>query len=111
LEILGDPRPLTPTTALTLYRVTQEALTNVRKHGGAGARATVRLRYAANTVALEVGDAGGSRSGNTGSPGGMGQLGMQERVSALGGSFDAGPREIGSSEDGYVVSVTVPIQP
>jgi signal transduction histidine kinase len=104
LETVGDPRQLTPVTGLTLYRVTQEALTNVRKHAGRGARVTIRLRYATDSVALDVRNSGGSQTGNTGTPGGMGQLGMRERVSALNGTFEAGP-----GDDGYVVSVVVPV--
>ena len=46
LEVQGVPCPLDGDAGLTLYRAVQEALTNVAKHAGRGARATVRLMWA-----------------------------------------------------------------
>src|SRR5690606_24309066 len=57
-QVVGDPRPVTSLTGFTLYRVAQEALTNVRKHAGPHATADVRLRYEPGSVELEVGDMG-----------------------------------------------------
>lgn len=57
VEVVGDPRPLPPETGQTVRRVTQEALTNVRKHAP-GAVATVTLRYLTESVTLEVRDDG-----------------------------------------------------
>src|SRR5690606_15000441 len=36
-RVIGEPTPLPPVLSLNLYRIAQEALTNVRKHAGAGA--------------------------------------------------------------------------
>src|SRR5690606_24764617 len=81
-QVVGDPRPVTTLTGFTLYRIGQEALTNVRKHAGAGATADVRLRYESHRIELEVVDTGTGRS--TGTTKGLGQIGMKERIAAVG---------------------------
>ena len=102
LTVVGEPRPLPPIVAVNLYRIAQEALTNARKHAGAGATADVRLRYLPDEIELEVGNTGAVRARRT--PGGMGQLGMRERVAASGGSLEVGPR----SRGGYLVRARMP---
>src|SRR5262249_45180182 len=59
LEVDGVPRPLDPEAGLMLYRVVQEALTNVAKHAGRGVRVTVRLAWGADGVEVSVVDSGG----------------------------------------------------
>jgi signal transduction histidine kinase len=103
LEIVGDPRPLPPTLSLNVYRIAQEALTNARKHAGPDASAEVRLRYLANAVELEVANTGTTRTLRA--PGGLGQLGMRERVATSGGSLEVGPR----SRGGYLVRARLPL--
>lgn len=103
LEIVGMPRPLPPTVGLNLYRIAQEALTNVRKHAGPDATADVRLRYLADAVELEVANTGAARGRRA--IGGLGQLGMRERVAASGGSLEVGPR----SRGGYLVRARLPL--
>lgn len=105
LTVTGTVRSVPPIVALTLYRVTQEALTNVRKHAGQGASVNVRLRYTADVVELEIGDSGGTKGDEDSSRAGMGQLGMRERVTALNGSFEAG-----RGEPGYLVRIAVPVR-
>jgi signal transduction histidine kinase len=92
-----------PTIGATLYRIAQEAITNTLKHAGAGAEIDLRLRYLADAVELELGDTG------TGSPvaapvTGHGHLGMRERVDAVGGTIQIGPRARG----GYLVRAHIP---
>ncbi|OUE24358.1 sensor histidine kinase [Clavibacter michiganensis] len=110
-DVIGTPRPLTPTVDLIVYRVAQESLTNVRKHAGTGARVDLRLRYLADRVEVEVSDggpAGAAASAAAGpvrnGPGGLGQRGMRERVAAVGGSIEIGPKARG----GYLVRASVP---
>jgi len=103
LHVIGDERPVTSLVGFTLYRLAQEALTNTRKHGGGRATADVRLRYLPDAIELEVTDTGAGRSlARSGS--GLGQVGMRERIAAVGGTVTFGPRPNG----GYLVRATVP---
>ncbi|KQV26771.1 MULTISPECIES: sensor histidine kinase [unclassified Microcella] len=110
-QSIGEPRHLSPLVDTTLYRVAQEAVTNSLKHAGASATIEVRVRYSDDAVELEVADTGiGERRAPTapsptGAPGGLGQLGMRERVAAVGGSLEAGAR----SRGGYLVRARVPL--
>lgn len=104
LCVEGSPRPLPASVEVNLYRIAQEALTNVCKHAR-DARATVTLRYGPEEVGIEVIDDGrvaGSTSG-----GQHGLTGMRERVELLGGSFAAAPRE----PTGFVVRASIPCGP
>ena len=109
LSVIGDPTPLSPVVDTTLYRVAQEAVTNSLKHAGASAALDVRLRFGADTVELEVADTGvGARAAaaqKPGSTGGLGHVGMRERLAAIGGTLTAGPR----SRGGYLVRASVPL--
>ncbi|MFW0787701.1 histidine kinase [Gordonia sp. CPCC 206044] len=81
------------------YRLVQEALSNVAKHAGRGARVTVSVVVAGpRTVTVHVVDDGGSVSaGLTANSGaGLGLIGMRERVVLTGGTFSAGRRTGGS---------------
>jgi signal transduction histidine kinase len=97
LQMSGTDRQLSPTLELSVYRVIQEALTNVVKHAP-GARATVDLVVSDRAVRLEVTDDGGTAGRSTGDdmrpgrPGpGHGIVGMRERIGAFGGWLVAGP--------------------
>ncbi|MFF3394503.1 sensor histidine kinase [Streptomyces sp. NPDC002669] len=105
VSVEGERRVLTAETSQTVRRVAQEALTNVRKHAP-GARVLVRLEYLPDEVALEVRDSGGAvpESELAGSGSGYGLLGMRERAELMGGTLEAGP-----AEEGFVVSLRVPV--
>jgi PAS domain S-box-containing protein len=90
-EALGDSR-LPTEMETTLFRVAQEALTNVRKHARSS-RAHVTLERSGETVRLLVRDEGrGFRPGDSLNQVGPGERvglsGMRERVSLLGGRFE-----------------------
>jgi signal transduction histidine kinase len=104
LEIIGSPVQLGDVLSLNLYRITQEALTNVGKHAGTTATADVRLRYLGDEVELEIRNSGAMVSRRSPS-GGLGQLGMRERVAACQGSIELGPLQRG----GYLVRARMPI--
>jgi signal transduction histidine kinase len=105
LAVEGEARPVPAGVDLAALRIVQEALTNVARHAGGGARATVRLVYAPAELVVQVDDDGngvesafGRRSGDSdrqdrrSGRSGRGIAGMRERVHALGGTFAAGPR-------------------
>ncbi|WP_238579571.1 sensor histidine kinase [Agreia bicolorata] len=104
LTIVGEPRPLSALVSITVYRVVQEAVTNAIKHAGQSATIDVRLRYRELSVEVEVTDSGGTpaRGGVQGS--GLGIVGMRERLAAVGGTLQAGPRARG----GYLVRADIP---
>jgi signal transduction histidine kinase len=93
LEVAGDVPDLAEGVQLTVYRLVQEALTNTLKHAGASASATVRLRFTAGDLLLDIEDDGAGASQPTRSAGGGGLLGMRERVRVYAGDLVAGPRQ------------------
>ena len=108
LIIAGEPRPIPMLVDVALYRVVQEALTNIRKHAGRGATAEVRLRFGEESVEVEISDDGVRQELARRSRGsGLGLRGMRERIGAVGGTVSAGRRERG----GFLVRATVPIEP
>ena len=93
LRMSGTDRRLSPSLELSVYRVVQEALTNVVKHAP-GAQAVAELTVSAGKVRLDVRDDGGP-TGGARWPGlgtGHGIVGMRERIAAFGGWLVAGPR-------------------
>lgn len=97
LEIHGTVPDVPAGVQLTVYRLVQEALTNTLKHGGTGARATVRLEFLAGQLRVDIDDdgAGTAAPAGAGAGGGGGLVGMRERVHAYGGDVRAGPRPPG----------------
>ncbi|QYJ04192.1 sensor histidine kinase [Nocardioides panacisoli] len=89
-----------------VHRTVQEALTNVRRHSTAD-HATVVLRIVragrSPYAEVEVTDNGRPRVGSTGS--GLGLLGVRERVAAVRGEVEIGPRAVG----GFRVRVRLPL--
>jgi signal transduction histidine kinase len=106
---VGEGRELDPAVRLALYRVAQEALTNVRRHARPD-EVRVRLDYQPRTVTLTVEDTArqpvrtGAPAAHGGAPGGgYGLTGMRERAGLLGGTLEAGP-----AETGFLVRLRVP---
>ena len=99
----GDGRDLGTDGRLTLYRVTQEALTNVRKHARAD-RVEIRLAYepAGTRLTIEDFDTCHEHPASAGGTG-YGLTGMRERAELLGGTLTAG-----LTDGGFLVELWVP---
>jgi len=104
VSVAGAPEPLAPEVEVTLLRVAQEALENVRKHAGAG-RVALTLSHLEDAVALDVRDDGGGFDPGGFDAGGAGLRGMRERVGSLGGTLHLES----SPGGGTTLAVEVPI--
>lgn len=102
-EVTGEPAEVSAATELTLYRVAQEALSNARKHAGEDVTVRVELHYGPTYVTLSVTDDGKEYAPVTNGTG-TGVQGMQERVNAVHGTLEYGPR----TPYGWKVVVRVP---
>jgi signal transduction histidine kinase len=101
LDITGRPRDLPAGIEVSVYRIVQEALTNVIKHAGPCAAQAV-ISYLPRELAIEVTDDG---RGGPVAPCGLGLAGMRERVHIYGGQLDAGPLPAG----GFRVTARLPL--
>jgi signal transduction histidine kinase len=97
LHVEGERRALPPGVDLAAYRIVQEALTNVIKHGRA-ARTDVTVRWGEDAVELTIADRGPGPAERSGEDGGHGLVGMEERVRLYGGELHTGPRRGGGFE-------------
>ncbi|MET9063694.1 sensor histidine kinase [Streptosporangium sandarakinum] len=115
-QVDGEVRELPVPVDLAGYRIIQESLTNVLKHGGKAADVVVGYRPGAVTLTVDnpLGDAGRRHSGadtgaSTGTDAvmsaGAGIIGMRERVALVGGELDAGPYG-----DGWRVRALLPTE-
>ncbi len=104
LLIGGDLAALPAAVDVSVYRIVQEALTNILKHAGP-ARADVTIGRAADTVTIEIIDNGTGEPDLLTSAGGHGLAGMRERAAVFGGELAAGPRPGG----GFAVRARLPI--
>jgi signal transduction histidine kinase len=103
LELTGEPQPLPGGVELSVYRIVQEALTNVLKHSHP-TRVTVTLAFRGSCLDVEVAD-DGTGVEHDGATTGHGIVGMRERVALLGGELETG-RRVGG---GYRVAARLPI--
>ncbi len=110
ISVSGRRCPLPATVDLAAYRIVQESLTNVLRHA-AGACALVDISYSDEQMTIRVDDDGARATrgsplanGHRGTPG-HGILGMRERVHALGGELEAGPR----ADGGFRVCARLPV--
>jgi signal transduction histidine kinase len=102
-QSIGDERGIGEQRQLTLYRVTQEALTNIRKHA-CPSHVAVDLDYEPSGVRLAVEDFGTRRrSDEAGAAPGYGLTGMRERAELAGGSLTAA-----ATESGFRVELWLP---
>jgi len=110
LDLSPDLGRLPREMEMTMFRIVQECLTNIHRHSGSK-EATIRVARSAQGVCLQIQDKGRGMlvSNNGGSSlklakAGVGIQGMRERVKQLGGQL-----EIQSSENGTVVTASLPI--
>ncbi|WP_236541320.1 sensor histidine kinase [Spiractinospora alimapuensis] len=104
VEITGEPVALSPVIEVALFRVAQEALTNVAKHARA-TRVGVTLSYLDHVVLLDVRDDGTGRARDSDT--GFGLSSMRQRVRGIGGTLQV-ESEPG---EGTAVSAVVPAIP
>jgi signal transduction histidine kinase len=110
----GERVELPPSMDLSVYRIVQEALTNVTKHAR-GAAATVHIHFEDGAVSVNVFDEGFyyPNSGDSmpkvedEARAHHGIIGMRERAAVFGGSLTAGPRQ----EGGFEVCARLPLKP
>jgi signal transduction histidine kinase len=108
-DTLGEPPPLPASVEMVVYRLVQEALTNAVKYAGDGP-IDVQVIFSPTAITVFVDDEGPVAPGVAGRPapsgGGHGLVGMQERLAAIGGTLEAGPRRPGP---GWRVHASIPV--
>lgn len=99
---------LDPDRSIMLFRIVQEAMTNIQRHAGAG-RILLQARLADGMLAVSVDDDGCGMAAGEGAAreASWGILGMQERSRSLGGTLQVAPRPGG----GTIVTVRIPMEP
>jgi len=103
LDTRGTPRQVDATKAIHVYRVLQEALSNVARHSGTS-QASVRLGFDADRLEMEVEDHGtGIDPGTTRR--GLGLVAMRERAAIVGGTLDF----LRPPQGGTVVRFSMPL--
>jgi signal transduction histidine kinase len=107
----GNHTRLDPSVEITVYRVVQEALNNIRKHAEA-TKVDLYLNYSEDNVIVKIKDNGigfdlTDTINNAISVGSLGLLGMKQRVDMLGGIFNIQTRH----GKGTTVTITLPLQP
>ncbi|MFL6128301.1 MAG: histidine kinase [Mycobacteriales bacterium] len=103
LTVTGDLAGVEPVAGLAVYRVVQESLANAARHAP-GAAVQVEVDVRPEAVEVVVRDAGGA--GAAPDAGGVGLVGMRERVEALGGRLSAGP-----AGTGWAIRAAIPAGP
>jgi signal transduction histidine kinase len=104
LTVEGSPHELPPGVDLSVYRIVQEALTNILQHAHAS-HATVLVSYGTGTLDVEVVDDGLGATLD-GADRGHGIIGMSERAALVGGELRAGPTASG----GFSVQAAIPLE-
>jgi PAS domain S-box-containing protein len=102
----GEKHPLPPAISTGLFRIYQEALTNVARHAGAQT-VNASLRLDPGQVSLTISDDGkGFDVKGIGSKKTLGLLGMKERTLMMGGRYEF----ISGPDQGTTVKVSVPLE-
>jgi signal transduction histidine kinase len=111
LELTGELDEVAPEVSLGIHRIVQESLTNTLRHAGSHPMAWVRVQRRHTDVLIEVTDTGGIPvEGPADTPikgGGMGLVGMRERIAVLGGTLETGR----ATDGAWRVHATIPLHP
>jgi signal transduction histidine kinase len=105
VQVEGTPAELDSGLDLTAYRIVQEGLVNVLKHGGKDANPQLRISWMAHSLTIQIDN--DTILTRTTLSGGRGLVGLRERAHAAGGNICAGPRPQG----GYRLTATIPLAP
>jgi len=103
LDTRGTPRQVDSTKAIHVYRVLQEALSNVARHSGTS-EAAVRLGFGTDRLEMEIED-GGKGIGPGTTRRGLGMVAMRERAAIVGGTLDF----LTPSQGGTLVRFSMPL--
>ncbi|MFF0585659.1 sensor histidine kinase [Streptomyces sp. NPDC003781] len=103
VDLSVDADDVPPAVGAAVYRITQEALTNVVRHAGPKPSVRVEVRAGPGALRLSVTD-DGTGPDPAGTPG-FGLVGMRERARSVGGTLDAGPRK---DAGGFEVTAVLP---
>jgi signal transduction histidine kinase len=106
----GDGVRLSPEVEITVYRVVQEAFTNIRKHAGAS-KVDLKIEYRRDKLTVRIQDNGKGfdfdrTMRNAISVGNMGLLGMRQRVTMIGGTMEIRTRSGG----GTLIIMNLPVK-
>jgi two-component system sensor histidine kinase UhpB len=104
LTISGESRALKPLLQIVVFRIVQEGLTNIARHADA-TEAAINLEIAQVCIILTIEDNGKLDVFPFPKTKGLGLLGMRERVTGLGGSFQLGKSSLG----GLLLQVSLPV--
>lgn len=106
LEVRGELDDVAPSIQTAVFRIAQEAITNARRHARRATRINIRVEEDNGDVTVTVADDGDASYVDPKSSSGYGLVGMSERASLHGGSFDAGPNR----GRGWTVKAVLPKQ-
>jgi signal transduction histidine kinase len=107
VHLNGKQRVLAPNIDLTAYRIVQEGLTNVMKHGGKDAKPQLRIVWEADNLVIQIDNGTGlaEMANSPATSGGWGLRGLRERIHAIGGDLTAGPHR----EAGFRLTAILPV--
>lgn len=105
-QLVGRQAPMSSGVQLAVYRVVQEALTNVLRHAPK-AKANVGVMFRDDSVKVLVTDDGAGEVATQRKGQGHGLIGMKERVGSVGGTVEAGPAPSGG---GWFVRADIPLE-
>jgi signal transduction histidine kinase len=106
LVMMGELEDVRPSIQAAVFRIAQEAITNARRHARRASSISVSVEGGDRDVMVTVADDGDASYFDPGSSPGYGLVGMSERASLHGGSFEAGPNR----GRGWTVKAVLPKQ-